>query len=151
PALAERAGDGPTTPLPSLFRLSADGHVVPVVAPGPSTGGRGASGGRAVGFVHGDGAPSAGAVLVVATLDPALATVLPHLGAIVSESGSVLSHLAILAREFGVPAVVGVSDAVRRFPPGSRVTVDGTTGEVSVVEQAPEAPAPVAVDLRGAA
>jgi len=161
PALAERARDRPATSLPAMFRLSEDGHVVPVVATGPAAGGRGASGGRAVGVVHGNGAPGAGAVLVVPTLDPALATVLPHLGAIVAESGSVLSHLAILAREFGVPAVVGVPDAVRRFSPGSTVVVDGTTGEVSLVDGTTGEVSLVdgttgevsheAIDLRGAA
>jgi pyruvate,water dikinase len=48
----------------------------------------------------------------------------------VAETGSVLSHLAILAREFGVPTVVGVAGAVTRFPPGTPIVVDGTTGEV---------------------
>lgn len=70
------------------------------------------------------------AVLVVRTLDPALAPLLPELTALVAQTGSALSHLALLAREFGLPAVVGAADAVRRFPPGSRVAVDGTTGDV---------------------
>jgi len=137
PALADRQIEAGSTPLPTMFRLSDDGHAVPVVGAHPSAGaGRGAAGGRAVGRVHVDGTPAAGSILVVSTLDPGLATVLPHLGAIVSESGSVLSHLAILAREFGVPAVVGVADAVRRFPPGALVMVDGGTGEVTVMDEA---------------
>ncbi len=80
-----------------------------------------------------DGMPEPGAVLVVRTLDPGLAPLLPRLGGLVAETGSFLSHLAILAREFGVPTVVGVADAVSRFPAGSTVLVDGTTGEVSLV------------------
>ena len=76
---------------------------------------------------------AAGAVLVVRTLDPSLAPMLPGLRGLVAETGSVLSHLAILARELGVPTVVGVEDAVRRFGPGTEVVVDGSTGEVSVV------------------
>ncbi|MDQ4024333.1 MAG: PEP-utilizing enzyme, partial [Actinomycetota bacterium] len=76
-----------------------------------------------------------GRVLVVATLDPDLATILPRLAGLVSETGSVLSHLAIMAREYGVPAVVGVPDAVARFPAGARISVDGTTGEVKLVEE----------------
>ncbi len=47
-----------------------------------------------------------------------------------------LSHLAILARELGVPTVVGATDALERFPIGSVVVVDGATGEVSAVETA---------------
>ena len=88
-----------------------------------------------MGPVHGGSAqPEPGAVLVVRTLDPDLAPLLPRLGGLVAETGSFLSHLAILAREFGVPTAVGVEDAVSRFPAGSVVVVDGTTGEVALVE-----------------
>lgn len=75
-------------------------------------------------------AAAPGDVLVTRTLDPRLAGWLPTLGAVVSETGSVLSHLAILAREYGVPTVVGVHDAVERFGVGTVLVVDGTTGEV---------------------
>ena len=44
-----------------------------------------------------------------------------------------LSHGAIIAREFGIPCVVGVKDAMRRIPSGATVTVDGDRGEVHVV------------------
>ena len=122
-------------PLPARFRLTPDGAVVAVRAKskgGDAEGGRGAGGGRASGVVLPvDALPADGAVLVVRTLDPSLASVLPGLRGLVSETGSVLSHLAILAREFGVPTVVGVEDAVKRFPPGTEVVVDGATGEVS--------------------
>jgi pyruvate,water dikinase len=73
-------------------------------------------------------------VLVVRTLDPALASLLPGLGGLVAETGSVLSHLAILAREYGVPTVVALAGAVDHLAPGSWVVVDGTTGEVSPLE-----------------
>lgn len=120
-------------PLPAAFRLGADGRVLPVEAERGGDRGQGAGGGRAAGTVYaGDDVPPAGAVLVVRTLDPTLATVLPHLGGIVAETGSVLSHLAILAREFGVPTVVGLQGAVERFPAGTELVIDGTTGEVSV-------------------
>lgn len=122
-------------PLPDAFRL-ADGAVV---AERTDTGGdgegRGVSGGRAVGAVwDGTGPRPADAVLVVRTLDPALAPLLPELAGLVAQTGSPLSHLAVLAREFGLPTVVGATDAVRHFPPGSRVTVDGTTGDVKTEE-----------------
>ena len=70
-------------------------------------------------------------MLVVRTLDPGLAAVLPGLAGLVAETGSVLSHLAILAREYGVPTVVGLANATERFSAGAWVVVDGTTGEVS--------------------
>lgn len=118
-------------PLPDAFRL-ADGQVVVAEREGGRGEGlRGVSAGRAVGTVwDGTGPRPADAVLVVRTLDPALAPLLPGLTGLVAQTGSPLSHLAVLAREFGLPAVVGATAAVRRFPPGSRLTVDGTAGDV---------------------
>lgn len=136
--LAERAGASAGVPLPPAFRLGSDGSVVPARPPrGRAPQGRGASPGRAIGPVRrlDDGPIDRGDVLVVRYLEPALATALPGLAALVSETGSTLSHLAILAREFRVPAVVAVPDALSRFPSGTLVVVDGTTGEVS---RAPE-------------
>jgi pyruvate,water dikinase len=78
-----------------------------------------------------DGAAQPGSVLVVRSLEPALASALPGAAGLVAETGSVLSHLAILARELAVPTVVNVSDALERFPPGATVVVDGSTGEVT--------------------
>lgn len=138
-AIAERAEADAAAPLPAAFRLTDDGRAAPV-ADAPTTGARGAGGGRGTGAVHqGPDTPPAGAVLVVRTLDPNLAPVLPHLGGLVAETGSILSHLAILAREFGVPTVVGLPDAMRRFPHGTVVLVDGTAGEVDIVKTADEA------------
>lgn len=128
-----RVAPGP--PLPAAFQLSAAGEVVPL-RPAKAGAGRGAGGGRGVGPVHNDSStkPAAGSVLVVRNLDPALAGVLPELAGLVAETGSVLSHLAILAREYGIPTVVGVEGAVDRFRPGVRIVVDGSTGEVAPVD-----------------
>ncbi|HSE08083.1 MAG TPA: PEP/pyruvate-binding domain-containing protein [Nocardioidaceae bacterium] len=124
-------------PLPAEFRLTDDLQVVPArrtrVSPGFGTP---AGGGRGVGLVcHGSvrRPPSAGDVLVVRTLEPGLAGWLPGLAGLVAETGASLSHLAILARENGVPTVVAVHDALNRFAPGERVLVDGATGEVRAV------------------
>ena len=127
--------------LPSRFRLDPDGKAWAVAAPqrrrsrrGASvgeTGAVGVSAGRATGRVaHTATDVEPGSVLVVSHLDPRLATVIPRIGGLVAETGNALSHLAILAREFGVPAVVGVSDATGRFAPGDSVTVDGDAGTV---------------------
>jgi rifampicin phosphotransferase len=125
------------TPLPAAFRLTDDRVVVPVSS-AVRAGGRGAGGGRGTGPVHvgTDEPPSPGDVLVVRTLDPGLAGVLPTLGGLVAETGSVLSHLAILAREYGVPTVVGLAGAADRFADGTWVLIDGSTGEVSPVDDA---------------
>ncbi|MGH8983171.1 MAG: PEP/pyruvate-binding domain-containing protein [Acidimicrobiia bacterium] len=134
-ALTERREAPVAAPLPAAFRLTDAGEAVALpTRRGKTSGAVGAGGGRAVGPVHtGDDPPEAGAVLVVRTLDPNLAPLLPQLGGIVAETGSVLSHLAILARELGVPTVVGVEGATERLPSGTTVVVDGTSGEVSLV------------------
>jgi pyruvate,water dikinase len=72
-----------------------------------------------------------GDVLVVPSTGPAFNLVLPRLGAIVTDRGGLLSHAAIVAREFGIPAVVGCQDATRVLRDGARVRVDGATGEVT--------------------
>jgi pyruvate,water dikinase len=121
-------------PLPAAFRLSADGRpVAERLARGrPPGGGQGAGGGFGTGVAwDGRGARHERAVLVVRALDPQLAPTLPELAGLVAETGSVLSHLAVLAREYRVPTVVGVPRALDRFPPGSEVTVDGATGTVT--------------------
>jgi phosphohistidine swiveling domain-containing protein len=137
-------------PLPASFRLAADGGVVAdSAAPGAALG---AGGGRNTGPVHVGTTPGPGAVLVVRTLDPGLAPLLPGLGGLVAETGSPLSHLAILAREYGVPTVVGLTDAVATLRPGETVAVDGTTGTVRRLDTPatdtppPDVPAP---DARG--
>jgi pyruvate,water dikinase len=124
------------TPLPVRFRLSDAGR--PVAVRGTDAGaletrGRGAGGGRGRGVVRpADTLPTAGAVLVVRTLDPGLAPMLPGLHGLIAETGSALSHLAILARELGIPTVVGVTDAVQRFPPGTDLVIDGASGEIGL-------------------
>lgn len=122
-------------PLPVAFRLAATEHPIAVATGRDDADGLAAGGGRGSGIAHHDPAqlPDRGAVLVVDVLDPRLAAVLGRLAGLVSETGSALSHLAILAREQGVPAVVAVPDARRRFPPGTRLLVDGDTGRVTAL------------------
>jgi phosphohistidine swiveling domain-containing protein len=120
-------------PLPAELRLAADGTPVPVAA-GRAGGAVAAGGGIRRGPVHLGDDPSPGAVLVVEHLDPRLAPVIPLIGGLVAETGSPLSHLAILAREYGVPTVVGVSGARDRFTEGQIVQVDGSSGAVVPVD-----------------
>jgi pyruvate, water dikinase len=71
-----------------------------------------------------------GDVLVTRVAGPALSQVLPRLAGVVAELGGSTSHLASLARERGIPMVLGVLDATSRIPDGSQVAVDGVAGVV---------------------
>ncbi len=71
-----------------------------------------------------------GDVLVTESTTEAFNVLLPLLGAIVTDSGGLLSHSAIVAREYGIPGVVGTRDATDRIADGTRVRVDGDAGEV---------------------
>ncbi|BCW12739.1 hypothetical protein NtRootA4_38000 [Arthrobacter sp. NtRootA4] len=74
----------------------------------------------------------AGDVLVCRTTDPAWTHLLGMASAVVTETGGMLSHAAIVAREYGIPAVLGVHAALELVPDGSVVTVDGSTGTVTL-------------------
>ena len=74
-----------------------------------------------------------GDVLVTESTTEAFNILLPLLGAIVTDAGGLLSHSAIVAREYGIPGVVGTRDATDHIPDGSRVRVDGDAGEVTVL------------------
>jgi pyruvate,water dikinase len=71
-----------------------------------------------------------GDVLVTTVAGPSLSQVLPRVAGIVAELGGSTSHLAALARERGIPAVLGVLDATQRIPNGAQVAVDGVAGVV---------------------
>ncbi len=130
---ASTAPDVDSPALPARFRLSDRGLPVPVTPRHPRQG-IGAGGGRGSGPVClAPDDPPDGAVLVVRALDARLAPVLPRLGGLVAETGSVLAHLAILARELGIPTVVGLPDATSRWSEGTPVEVDGITGTVRSV------------------
>jgi pyruvate,water dikinase len=75
----------------------------------------------------------AGDVLVAATTTPAWTPLFPSLAALVTEAGGILSHAAVVAREYGVPAVVGIDGATAAIADGARVRVDGDAGEVTVL------------------
>lgn len=121
--------------LPACFQVSDRGRAIIARRSNEAGGGTGAGGGVGTGPVTFDVSdPPPGSVLVATTLAPGLGPVLPRLNGIVAETGSVLSHLAILAREFGVPIVVGYPGATTAFRDGVVVTVNGDSGDVVVGE-----------------
>jgi phosphoenolpyruvate synthase/pyruvate phosphate dikinase len=73
-----------------------------------------------------------GDILVTRQTDPGWGPIFPLISGLVIERGGMLSHGAIIAREFGIPSVVGVKDATRRIQHGGSITVDGDRGLVLV-------------------
>jgi rifampicin phosphotransferase len=126
-------------PLPARFQLSNLGRPVAAQVAPEVGGGTGAGGGGGSGPVTYDADdPAPGSVLVTKTLSPGLGPLLPRLAGIVSETGSVLSHLAILAREAGVPTVVGYAGAMKDLPEGAEVFIDGDAGRVTMKDKEPQ-------------
>ncbi|HEV7132740.1 MAG TPA: PEP-utilizing enzyme [Gaiellaceae bacterium] len=106
---------------------------------GASLAGAGASPGigegiaRVVSSIGDFGRVEPGDVLVAATTTPAWTPLFDSLAALVTETGGILSHAAIVAREYGIPAVVGAAGAMSAIPDGARVRVDGATGEITIL------------------
>ena len=71
-----------------------------------------------------------GEILVAPLTAPAWTPLFNRAGAVVTDVGSLASHASIIAREYGIPAIVGCGDATVRLRNGMRVTVDGATGNV---------------------
>lgn len=103
--------------------------------------GTSACGGATEGIAHviqdvaGIGAFRAGEILVTRQTDPGWAAVFFMVKGLVVERGGMLSHGAIIAREYGIPAVVGVNDATRRIHDGQRLRVDGDKGVVELASR----------------
>lgn len=74
-----------------------------------------------------------GDVLVTESTSEAFNILLPLLGGIVTDAGGLLSHAAIVAREYGIPGVVGTREGTALIPDGARVRVDGGAGNVTVL------------------
>ncbi len=80
----------------------------------------------------------AGEVLVTTVTNVGWTPLFPRAAAVVTDVGAPLSHAAIVAREIGIPAVVGCGNATMRLRTGDRVRVDGTAGTVDVLTDEPE-------------
>ena len=76
-----------------------------------------------------------GEVLVCPATSPSWAPVFARIAATVSDVGGIMSHTAIVCREYGMPAVVGTGNAVSMLRTGQRVRVDGGTGVVTVLDE----------------
>jgi pyruvate,water dikinase len=74
-----------------------------------------------------------GEILVCQMTNPAWVVLFTKIGGLVTDAGGIASHPAVVAREFGIPAVVGTSIATDRIKNGDRVRVNGTSGIVEVL------------------
>jgi phosphohistidine swiveling domain-containing protein len=86
-----------------------------------------------------------GAILICPFTDPGWTPVLDRVAAVVTETGGLLSHAAVICREYGIPAVLSVPDATIRIADGARVVVHGSEGFVQLVNPTHSVP----VDRRG--
>ena len=75
-----------------------------------------------------------GEILVCSITSPAWAPIFSKVGAVVTDIGGVMSHAAIVCREYGLPAVVGTGRATSQLRTGQRIRVDGSAGVVSILE-----------------
>jgi len=116
--------------IPGPLRIDTGGTISGVgTSPGRHTG-------RAVKISSVSQAPelAEGDVIVVPYSDVAWTPLFSRAGAIVAESGGFLSHTSIVAREYGIPAVVSADAAMFSIPQGAMVVVDGFAGTVTVLE-----------------
>src|SRR5260221_4624118 len=82
---------------------------------------------------------SPGEILVAPSTDPGWTPLFLTAGGLVMEMGGAMSHGAVVAREYGIPAIVGVPEATQRIATGQHITVDGSAGTVTI-ESATETP-----------
>ena len=142
--------------IPRLLLSDGTDVEAAVMAKSPATGalaGTPASAGSATGTVRVILDPvgahlEPGEILVAPSTDPGWTPLFMTAGALVMEMGGVISHGAVVAREYGIPAVVGVPDATTRLRTGQRVTVDGSAGTVRQAD-APRSAAKVPGSLAG--
>ena len=122
---------GVSAAAPSTTPTNHTGPTGTASSPGVATGPV-----RVVRDVDGFSAVQPGDVLLCRTTDPAWTPLFGIVAAVVTETGGMLSHASIVAREVGIPAVVGAAGALDAFADGTLVTVDGDRGLVTRAEVA---------------
>ncbi len=132
--------DSEIDPVPALVYGHAPGTIIPSSAPITSRmQGIGASAGQVEGYVlvvrslQGVGEITSETILVVPYTDSGWSPLLASAGGLIAEVGGRLSHGAIVAREYGIPAVMDVSNATTLFKNGQRVRIDGQLGIIELL------------------
>jgi nucleoside-diphosphate-sugar epimerase/phosphohistidine swiveling domain-containing protein len=131
------AGFAPPPAFSGSWRATTS--LATVLAPRETLQGLGVCGGRVRGRVRivrpetiDDLQP--GEILVAEVTDVGYTTAFSYAAAVVTELGGPMSHAAVVAREFGIPCVVDAQHATQILPPGALVEVDGSSGEIRVLE-----------------
>ena len=75
-------------------------------------------------------------ILVCPLTTPAWTQLFPHAIGLVTDIGSILAHGSIVAREYGIPAVLGVGDATQRIKSGQKIALDGDCGLATLLDDA---------------
>jgi rifampicin phosphotransferase len=121
------------------IRIGPDGRAGSGAVSADQIVGMPASPGRATGSVRIVRGPDdfdqfqVGEVLVAQVTAPAWTPLFERAAAVITDGGSVAAHASLVAREYGIPAVVGAGDATARLRDGQQVTVDGSAGVVEVI------------------
>ncbi|MCW6007055.1 pyruvate, phosphate dikinase [Micromonospora sp. CPCC 205371] len=121
----------PITTLSSSAGQPAPASLPALVTGVPSSPGCASGPARLVRTVDDFSRVRRGDILVCRTTDPAWTPLFRVAAGVVTETGGILSHAAIVAREYRIPAVVGATAAMDRVPDGEDVTIDGTLGTVA--------------------
>lgn len=135
PAYARRAARAVEAAINGIFKESAATHTDTVIRGLSVNEGIYEGTARLIADVSEFERLQKGDVLITRSTAPYFNVVLPLLGALVTDRGGQLCHAAIVAREYGIPGVVGTREATERIPDGARVRVDGTRGEVTILSR----------------
>lgn len=76
-----------------------------------------------------------GEILVTSNTDPGWTAVFSRLGGLITETGGILCHGAVISREYHIPAVTAVKDATKKLHTGQKVTLDGSNGIIHILEE----------------
>lgn len=102
--------------------------------------GLGASAGRVEGLARHVRGPQdfakiqPGEIMICGATNPAWTPIFSRIAAVVTDQGGTLSHAAVIAREYGLPAVLGTIHGTKRIPDGARIRVDGAAGKVEILQ-----------------
>lgn len=129
--LQSRPVTAPLPPRPDLPRAAGDTGAEAALSGTPGAHGVATGAARIVRGPDDFGGVRVGEIVICPYTDPAWTPLFAIAAGVVTETGGALSHAAIVAREYGIPAVLGVPCAMTRLQDGVRVTLDGTAGTLT--------------------